>query len=453
MLFTGKDDGAKDLIIFTHPTPPTPSPTPLRCAVWLTTPLLLVSRWDPTNPYQHHQDLLNAFRVLAATGLPATTHPILLDTRARDGPFVAAWAGGVFGGAKRVVGVREVTALVGETNGMVCVKTAVWGVHGGISPLARGGTKPETCEAGSPLLRAFASFVGDRVREGVLGDSAGDTMLPGPLESESGHPTPPNPPPTAATPPPKVPIPVPQHLALPDGPGVIKVTYAIRRSRTRTSPLNSTSPLDAFLDGFPDLVPTGSTTTADAAARLAARKARLRKDADWDTAPSAAAGDLVLAPGGGLHRTLPREPQLVRALNTTLGAWTPPTGSGAALFRAVDFAKLSWEAQMAIAADTDVLVAPHGAVLIHTLYLRRFGTPAPGVGGTEETVEAARGAGGVVELVTAERAVGNFQFRNLAGRVGVAYARCEMGGRGEVGRAVGEVVGVVEEVWRKRWGV
>ena len=64
------------------------------------------------------------------------------------------------------------------------------------------------------------------------------------------------------------------------------------------------------------------------------------------------------------------------------------------VFRAVDFAILSFTNQIALAQDTDVLIAPHGAVMAHLLYLRT----AP--------------VADVVEMKPPERRGGNYQFQN-----------------------------------------
>ncbi|KAJ3048395.1 hypothetical protein HDU99_009174, partial [Rhizoclosmatium hyalinum] len=69
-------------------------------------------------------------------------------------------------------------------------------------------------------------------------------------------------------------------------------------------------------------------------------------------------------------------------------------------FRAVDFAAISFDDQMAIAHGTDLFVGPHGAAFAYTMYLRRMPFA------------------GVLELKPPERGIGNHQFQNMAKRYG-----------------------------------
>ncbi|KAJ3115694.1 hypothetical protein HDU96_000173, partial [Phlyctochytrium bullatum] len=467
---------------------------PVRCAAWIDTPLFFVSRWDTTNPYQAHQDLLNAFRVYAALGLSAdAVQPVLLDTRVRDGPFVAAWAS-VFGGGRRVLDVVELVGAAGGTEGArVCLRTAVWGVHGGISPLARNGGWAENAGVESPLVRGFAAFVLDRVRQRVLGDKAGASVLVGELErredvnATEAREEKPSVPLT-----PRTPLPVPEELRIPEDnegpvPRVIKVTYAIRRSTTAAAPQHP-SVLDDTLEGLEGLNATSSATPLGLPPTIESRLSR-----------RAASPQLL--------RTLTNEPDLVSALRTAVEAWTPPPTeldgtlpSFKASFRAVDFATLSFQDQLAVAQDTDVFVGPHGAVFAFLMYLRRVDvegvfnrteaiaelfpsladvlrtpTPAwephPGIEAhpvVRELVPSMKtdpyqwaredpadaGAGGTLELQPPERSVGNHQFRNLARRTGLVFRKLEVGSARveeaqvrEAERLVGEVV---REVWVRR---
>ncbi|KAJ3099507.1 hypothetical protein HDU97_002996 [Phlyctochytrium planicorne] len=74
-------------------------------------------------------------------------------------------------------------------------------------------------------------------------------------------------------------------------------------------------------------------------------------------------------------------------------------------FRAVDFAELEFDEQVAVAQQTDIFVGTHGAHFIHLLYLRK----AP--------VAAA------IELQPPKRSSSNLQFRNLAMGIGHIYSR------------------------------
>jgi capsular polysaccharide biosynthesis protein len=71
--------------------------------------------------------------------------------------------------------------------------------------------------------------------------------------------------------------------------------------------------------------------------------------------------------------------------------------------RAVEFGKLPFHAQIALAGETDILVGMHGAALVHSLYLAR------------------RPRGMLIELKPASRRTGNYQFHNLAGTQGHDY--------------------------------
>ena len=98
----------------------------------------MVSRWDTTNPFQAHHDMLNTFQVYASLNLdPNSIQVVLLDTRYPDGPFNLAWSR-IFLGGKRVVDIRELLrfAARGSPSKTICIRKAIWGVHGGISPLS-----------------------------------------------------------------------------------------------------------------------------------------------------------------------------------------------------------------------------------------------------------------------------------------------------------------------------
>ncbi|KAJ1569272.1 hypothetical protein HK405_007419 [Cladochytrium tenue] len=151
------------------------------CDAYISTPLYLVDRWDTTNPFQAHHDLVNAFVAYSTFGVdPHAVQPVLLDALPRDGPFLAAWSR-VFATDRAVL---DLPALFHEdglvrprplprsssttADRVVCLRDALWSVHGGISPLSRGGARRGRCSTSS-LLLAFRSFVLDRVRRTVLG--------------------------------------------------------------------------------------------------------------------------------------------------------------------------------------------------------------------------------------------------------------------------------------------
>ncbi|KAI8844887.1 hypothetical protein BC829DRAFT_481304 [Chytridium lagenaria] len=204
------------------------------CDAWIETPSSSSPAGTPQNPYQAHQDFLNTFRVYSTYGLTTTTTlPILLDTRQVDGPYTSLYAS-VFSSSHRLMDIRQLRDTV-RSRGRVerlCVRRAVWGVHGGISPLARNGGRKEECW-GSALLKAFRGFVEDRVREAVgeargeVGESeVGDEMervrggdVEGKGMLERGPP-----------------LPLPVFMTK-GTPRTLRVTYAIRNATTMANPM------------------------------------------------------------------------------------------------------------------------------------------------------------------------------------------------------------------------
>ncbi|KAJ1559220.1 hypothetical protein HK405_011541, partial [Cladochytrium tenue] len=162
----------------------------VECDAHVDAPVYFVDRWDTTNPFQAHHDLLQAFKAYAALRIdPRTVQPVFLDPAPPggrpDGPLAALWAR-AFAADRPLLDLASLPAerggLVrprplaapsdgaggGGANRTVCLREAVWSVHGGISPLSRGASFPTTCKY-SALLLAFRSFIVDSVRRATLG--------------------------------------------------------------------------------------------------------------------------------------------------------------------------------------------------------------------------------------------------------------------------------------------
>ncbi|KAI8850027.1 hypothetical protein BC829DRAFT_390240 [Chytridium lagenaria] len=313
----------------------------IQCDAWIETPLFFISRWDTTNPYQAHHDFVNTFRVYAALGLSADeVQPVILDSRTTDGPYLGLWAT-IFSSSNRILDIRQLSALIASQRDLeasrkrLCIRRAIWGIHGGISPNSRNGSQVDKCHL-SPLLQAYSAFVEDRLRVQMLGSDGAGRSVVGPVTSWPRGPK------RNRTPLAVIPVtetgtvgPM-KHTEVPLN--LLRVTYAIRNSTTSATPLQKSKLMDT---------------------------------------------------------------PLIDYLEQVVTSWSPMER----LFRAVDFATLSVEAQISIAQDTDVFIGPHGAVFIYLLYLRR------------EPVA------GVFELQPPERSLGNEQFMNMASRMGHRYRR------------------------------
>ncbi|KAJ3073374.1 hypothetical protein HDU99_001977, partial [Rhizoclosmatium hyalinum] len=128
----------------------------------------------------------------------------------------------------------------------------------------------------------------------------------------------------------------------------IVVTYAIRKSETVHGP----SPIGSIF-GSQFQGPEGTNTTPPI-------------QAINGTEPE-------------LFRKVKNEVELIRRIQTSVNQWASPLllSSRNVEFRAIDFATLSFDDQIAIAQGTDVFIGPHGAVFAYLMYLRKM--PVAGV--------------------------------------------------------------------------
>ncbi|KAI8846991.1 hypothetical protein BC829DRAFT_397278 [Chytridium lagenaria] len=111
--------------------------------------------------------------------------------------------------------------------------------------------------------------------------------------------------------------------------------------------------------------------------------------------------------------TIKNERELIERIRRAVSFWsTPESGRRANVnirFRAVDFATLAVEDQVALAQDTDVLIGAHGGVLVNLIYLR------------------AEPVGGLLELKPARIKNKRLQYRNLAYQLGFRYDAVSIG--------------------------
>ncbi|KAJ3097414.1 hypothetical protein HDU97_004893 [Phlyctochytrium planicorne] len=478
----------------------------IECDAWIETPLFFTSRWDTTNPYQAHQDFLNTFRVYSTLGINADEIlPVFLDTRQVDGPYTQIWAD-VFGGGSRILDIRQLASIVVQKYQQsphqdrtkprnLCLRKATWGLHGGISPIAKGGMKYDGC-ANAPLIHAFAAFMRDRVGlalsrvegngkvpedlmhigpwldagkedpEGVVegvhyefeekkvkeepkvttvfGDEEGDDKEPSTSttaseatatstptsETRTAISNPSTAEPSTSQNQPPLPRSNPETTETssekPRAPRskILRVTYAIRQATTNPTPI--TCPwTEALLQGLQDhtVLPTNSTYPAPPLLPL----------------PSTLLPPPM--PPKALTRKVSDQSTILRTLSKTVSTWKPPQNStlSHATFTAIDFATLPLSAQIHLAQSTDIFIAPHGAVFIHTLYLRN--TPHSAI----------------LEIQPPERAVGNHQFRNMATRLGRTYKKVSVQhgemAKGVVANLVAETKRCLDEVAKSLMGL
>ncbi|KAJ3320306.1 hypothetical protein HDU76_000323 [Blyttiomyces sp. JEL0837] len=381
----------------------------IQCDAWIDKTLYGVSRWDTTNVYQAHQDFLNTFIVYSYYDLDHTqVQPILFDSRSTDGPYLAAWSH-LFTTSKQLMDIRHLptsnlVTMVDDDDDEVdeamkkrrdnrdppktiCIKDMVWGIHGGISPLSRGGGKITKCETKSPLLNAFRDYMIEHVRWAVLGSrlynahqspSTSDTNLQQQKQDggdavvwakESMIPM-------------EIPLPVPGHLAIESESDVNDDLNSLLKMWGPQ--VQDESDTIAF-DSLTNINNNTNTTALETLTRI--RSNLLSKS------------------------------------------------NVAYEFRAVDFAKLSFEEQVGVATGTDLFVGPHGAVFAYLVYLRRWPKA------------------GVLELKPPTRDAGNFQFWNLAKRMGHIYSSARIADQitelhfRNIER---ELTSVVTQVWKQR---
>ncbi|KAI8850034.1 hypothetical protein BC829DRAFT_171249 [Chytridium lagenaria] len=302
----------------------------IHCNAWVETPVFFISRHEAVNPFQAHQDFLNTFIVYASLGEDVRNYqPVFLDSRIADGSMVAAWSH-LFSSSKRLLDIRQIVDVAssyvpsGSASQNICFRKAIWGIHGALSSLSKGNRVHGACQI-SPLLFAFRNFMLDRLKEAL---NVTELVSPIKYEERKDNST------LGRF------APMWKKKLLGES-TTVTITYALRGEGSRLDPhgfLFNTSK-----NGLADLYGTNF-------------------DDEEEEEPS----DLIRR--DHVHRKLKGEASLVDHLRQKITSWT--TWNVQYIFNAVDFATLSFEEQVAMAQNTDVLVAPHGAVFVHLLYLR-----------------------------------------------------------------------------------
>ena len=158
---------------------------PVVCDAIVDHDLLMLSRWDPTNLFHFHEDVIHTFSAFGVTDLDVeNTEVMLLDSRMPlDGPFHLFWER-VFTGKRHRSNklaetadkddykqplTRDIHSLAKELQQSgkktLCVARAVFGVHGGISPFSRGiGESLHSCKQGTTaLIHGYRDFIWARL--------------------------------------------------------------------------------------------------------------------------------------------------------------------------------------------------------------------------------------------------------------------------------------------------
>ncbi|KAJ3212362.1 hypothetical protein HDU67_003879 [Dinochytrium kinnereticum] len=421
----------------------------IHCDAWVNTPIFAIKRLDNLNPYHIHEDLMNMFIAYASLDLdPSKLQVVILDERAPDGPFVSAFTD-IFSTSSEFLDIWEIASL-SPRDSTICFKRIVWAYHGQLSPLSLENSRETKCRQ-SPLLLAFRRFMLDRWRRAILAPKGVD---PGSLPVDtrvSGLPV---------LPTTKFPYmdlsadlkhmpkdkgrnaklevagnlqrgqPVDEHtpnrLSRRGGGHIdldvkfiddddqyddvnaspIVITYAIRKAVTMPEPLYEEDvEHHDHTDEREPILPQPSSNPQNSSDPVMIRKLLRRSGGS----------PKVSGQGYKLTRVLKNEKELIERIRRAVAFWTSPDpelprrSAVNVRFRAIDFATLSVEDQVAVAQDTDVLIGPHGGSLIHLLYMR------------------ADPVAGLLELKPAQMKDKNFQYRNLAFQLGFRYDAVAIG--------------------------
>ncbi|TPX50700.1 hypothetical protein SeLEV6574_g00734 [Synchytrium endobioticum] len=134
-----------------------------KCDVQLDT-LYLLQRWDTTNVFHIHEDLIMSWLAYAVINLHReSTQVIFLDDRRPDGPAIPIW-NQVFSqnsnsslntstGAMNLYGLK----MAHPNATRLCVKRAIWGPRGGYSPYSHTVGDKSPCR--HHLFQAFRNFM------------------------------------------------------------------------------------------------------------------------------------------------------------------------------------------------------------------------------------------------------------------------------------------------------
>ncbi|RUS13265.1 hypothetical protein BC937DRAFT_95607 [Endogone sp. FLAS-F59071] len=338
----------------------TPAPKEnIICDAWVDHDLFMISRYDINNVYHIHQDFMHVFLGYGLMDLnPDTTEIIFLDSdaggiRKSHAIWKQAFSGFRTGlkhsdpNAPNVIRtIRDlasekfeekgnvITDAYGKTRKMrnLCLRSATFSVHGGLTLLSRQKGKISQCDD-APMLRSFADFMLTRLN------------LP---------------------------------TAFP----------------TLTDPFNPAAPRDFRLS---DLLKSTDLNVAQFVSPNVPASARL-------VAPIIITF-LTRRPvdGRSLERTISNEYDLIKSVNSSLETlFTLNQVRRPYLLRVVDFGTIpTMREQIAIARESDILLGPHGAALVYSIYLPPHGC--------------------LIELQHPSRR-NNFQFRNILALTGRDYS-------------------------------
>lgn len=330
----------------------------ITCDAWVDHDLFMISRYDISNVYHIHQDFMHVFLGYGLVDLdPATTEIIFLDSdEGGTRKSHAIWKQ-AFSGFRTVPGhsdpnadnvIRTIRDLVnekfdekgkfitdahGNTRKMrnLCLRSATFSVHGGLTLLSRQKGKTSQCED-SPMLRSFADFMLTRLNL--------PTVFP-----------------------------------------------------TLTDPFNPAAPRDFRLSNLLKSTNFNAEQFVPANVPVSVR----------DKAPIIITY-LTRRPvnGRSLERTISNEYDLIKHVNNSLQTlFTLNQIRRPYLFRVVDFGAIpTMREQIAIARESDVLLGPHGAALVYSIYLPPHGC--------------------LIELQHPTRR-NNFQFKNILVLTGRDY--------------------------------
>ncbi|KAJ3240110.1 hypothetical protein HDU81_004530 [Chytriomyces hyalinus] len=316
------------------------------------------------------------------------TQIILLDSRQSDGPFTIAWSH-VFTSSHRLLDIRQLKSKIqkqsGNKNARLCFKRAVWGIHGGISPLHRGGTSRTRCKD-APLLHAFKDFMIGRMRTAVFGKA--ENLPWRSLKVPKMH---------------QVQIHremeklehklLADSVKITEGSKMLQVTAAKASVITITYAIRSTPVHDAHAHGEANLL-------------------KYPQQHGFDYIDPSFLRQLVNSPKP-ISRQIQNDHEVQSRIRAAAQAWESQQRSQLrdirVQFRAVNFGELSFIDQVALAQGTDFFIGPHGASFAHLLYLRQLPKAA------------------VLELRPPTRNIGNEQFRNLAVHMHHLYEKIPYG--------------------------
>ncbi|OZJ04227.1 hypothetical protein BZG36_02962 [Bifiguratus adelaidae] len=138
----------------------------VQCDAWIDHDVLMIGRYDNNNVYHAHQDWMQAFLALSILDWSsATTEAIILDADAGGNDrFKAIWPVAFSGLSPKPASTeyRTIRDIAREYRAQgkrkLCLRSAAFGVHAGVTLYSRERGRPSTCEE-STVLKAFADFM------------------------------------------------------------------------------------------------------------------------------------------------------------------------------------------------------------------------------------------------------------------------------------------------------